>query len=164
MEDPSSSHDAEEVDLAAEARQFLSSHPWCVSVQRVAMRFTIPEYLGVFLCTFIPREPEVDTQLWVVVGDLPSAYLAYEETHTWQDALAGYVGEMRRWIEAVRTGASLDDVIPVEYPATRQVADMLQWRLDYIQTELVEVDPETLDLEDVEPEEDDEASGDDGDG
>lgn len=166
MDDPSSRPDAEEVDLAAEARQFLASHPWCARVRRVALKFTIPDYLGVFLCTLVPRAPEVDTTLWVVVGDLPAAYLVHDAPDTWQDALAGYVGEMRRWVEAVRTGASLDDVIPVDAPATRQVADMLASRLDYIQEQLVDVDPETLELIDVEsePEEEEEeaaASGDD---
>jgi hypothetical protein len=45
---------------------------------------------------------------------------------------------MRRWITAVRAGASLDDVIPVAANPTIQHADMLESRLDFIQRRLID--------------------------
>jgi len=82
--------------------------------------------------------------VWVVVGDLPPAYLAHEVDDSWQDALRGYVEEMSVWVEAARSGSSLDDVIPVNVPPTPEYADMLASRLDFIRTRFVEVDPDSV--------------------
>jgi len=82
--------------------------------------------------------------VWVVVGDLPPAYLAHEPGDSWQDALRGYAEEMGEWVSAVGAGASVDDLIPVNVPATREYADMLASRLEFIRTRLVEVDPDSV--------------------
>ena len=82
--------------------------------------------------------------VWVVVGDVPSAYLVHEPGDSWQDALREYVAEMNSWVTAVRTGTSLDDVIPVNAPPTMEYANMLASRLDFIQTRLVDVDPASV--------------------
>jgi hypothetical protein len=144
MEASSSHHDADVPALAAAAERFLARHSWCASVQRVTPIFAIAGVIGVFRCTLVPSHPDADVMVWVVVGDLPPAYLAHELGDSWQDALRRYVEEMSAWVEAARSGASLDDVIPVNAPPTPEYADMLASRLDFVRTRFVEVDPDSV--------------------
>jgi hypothetical protein len=65
------------------------------------------------LCRIVPAEEAVDEWLWVVVGDLPPAYIVTDNARDTPSALDAYTGEMERWIEAVRKGQSVADLIPV---------------------------------------------------
>jgi hypothetical protein len=75
--------------------------------------------------------------LWVVVGDLPPAYLVCDDAPTWQEALQSYCSEMTRWVEAVRAGTSLEDVIPVGSEPTLEHAAMLASRVEFIRGKIV---------------------------
>src|SRR2546429_5374748 len=58
--------------------------------------------------------------VWVVVGDLPSAYLDAEEAPTPVGALRRHIDIMRRWINAVRGQGPFDDnVAPVHVPGPK---------------------------------------------
>ena len=52
--------------------------------------------------------------------------------------------EMRLWVRAVRSGGSLDNVIPVGVEPTEDHADMLERRLDFIERELLSVPADSL--------------------
>lgn len=43
----------------------------------------------------------------------------------------------RRWVAAVRAGSSLDGIIPVRAEPTREHADMLASRLDFIEEHMI---------------------------
>jgi len=144
MESSSSLRGADVPALAAAAERFLAGQRWCARVLRVTPVFAVAGVLGVFRCSLVPSDPAADVMVWVVVGDLPPAYLAHEPGDSWQDALRGYAEEMGEWVSAVGTGASVDDLIPVNVPATREYADMLASRLEFIRTRLVEVDPDSV--------------------
>jgi hypothetical protein len=139
-----SSRDVDVSALKARAEQFLASQRWCGQILGITPIFAVSGVLGVFRCSLIPNDPNADVMVWVVVGDLPSAYLAHEPGDTWQDALRGYVEEMSLWIDAARTGAPIDELIPVNVPATPEHAEMLASRLEFIRTRLVEVDPDSV--------------------
>jgi hypothetical protein len=125
-------------ELAKEAKAFLATHEWCGEVTEVKLAFAVAGVLGVFEVELAPTRPEVDAVLWVVVGDIPPAYLVQDEAPTWKDALRGYVLEMHRWVHAVRHKLPLDDVIPVEAEPTADHAEMLASRLAFIETEILE--------------------------
>lgn len=125
--------------LAEEAVRFLESHSWCGGLKAGELAFALSGVVGVFRLSFRPNAPGVDDVLWVVVGDVPPAYLVLDGAPNWQSALAAYVREMRAWVAAVRAGAPLDDVIPVKAAATPEHAAMLESRLDFIQHNLVDV-------------------------
>jgi len=144
MESSSSLRGADVPALAAAAERFLAGQRWCARVLRVTPVFAVAGVLGVFRCSLVPSDPAADVMVWVVVGDLPPAYLAHEPGDSWQDALRGYAEEMGEWVSAVGAGASVDDLIPVNVPATREYADMLASRLEFIRTRLVEVDPDSV--------------------
>jgi hypothetical protein len=144
MEATQSLRGADVPTLTAAAERFLAGQRWCGSVRQVTPVFAIAGVLGVFRCSLLPSHPDADVMVWVVVGDLPSAYLVHEPGDSWQDALRSYVEEMEMWVEAVRAGGALDEVIPVSAPATPEYADMLASRLGFIRDRLVDVDPDSV--------------------
>jgi len=131
--------DPEVREFAAEAESFVASQSWCKKVAGVRLAWAAAGVLGVFQVDLVPAEPGVDPTLWVVVGDIPPAYLVLDETPTWREALQGYVAEMSRWVHAVRHGLPLDDVIPVAAVPSLEHAEMLAGRLALIETEIIDV-------------------------
>src|SRR5688572_17976183 len=85
----------------AEAERFLRSHGWCGEIVERYFGYGVPDVLAIFLIRIRPLQPHVDEDLWVIVGDVPPAYIVTEGNDTPRDALAGYVEEMNRWVEAV---------------------------------------------------------------
>ncbi len=115
--------------LEAQAASFIRSFAWSGQLLEMYEGFQEPDILGVFLVKLEPAQPQVDEWLWVVVGDLPAAYLVTDNAPTVDEAIEGYVEEMQRWVDAVRAGDSVDDLIPVNTPPTTEFADLLESRL-----------------------------------
>ena len=84
-----------------------------------------------------PRSKDVGTWLWAVVGDLPPAYIVVDDNPTAADALDAYCSEMGSWVEAVERGDSIDDLIPVNVPATPEFARQLGGRLEYLRLKVL---------------------------
>jgi len=134
-----------EVRASAEAaRAYLEHFRWCDAITQLSLAFAVAGVVSVFRADIRPVGESVDPTVWVVMGDLPPAYLAFEQGDTWQDALAGYVTEMQEWVDAVRNGDPLDELIPVNVAPTREHADMLATRVAFLRDRLVEVDPESI--------------------
>jgi len=133
--------DEEDIALARKATDFLSAFHWCGSVKESFLAFDCGYVLGIFLFRIEPRLLGVDDTLWVVVGDLPSAYLVCDDAPDWHRALQCYVREMWRWVTAVRSGSGLDDIIPVGVSSTPEHADMLATRLEFIQDHFIDDKP-----------------------
>jgi hypothetical protein len=128
--------DPETAALAAEARAFLAAQRWVHQVLDGRVGIAIPGVLGVFQFDLEAR-PEVPSPLWVVVGDLPSAYLPGDDLPSWEAALDGYVWEMQRWVDAVRAGESVDELIPTGVAPTVEHADVLASRLEFIRQRIL---------------------------
>lgn len=136
--------DPEVKALAARAASFLTSQTWCTRILGGRLGWATAGVLGVFQFDVESSRAGVDTSLWVIVGDLPPAYLVLDEAPTWHEALEGYVEEMQGWVDAIRAGTSLDDVIPVDVPGTRANADLLATRLAFIRDEILAADSSNL--------------------
>lgn len=117
--------------MLAEARSFLSTRTWCLRIVKGYFGLGVGGVLAVFLFEIEPDQ-DADRFIWVVVGDVPTAYLAADAGGTPCEALESYVHEMERWIEAVRTGRSVNTLIPVGVEATLQNAEELESRLEFI--------------------------------
>jgi len=116
-------------ELELEAANFIRSFAWSGDLLALYEGYQEPDIIGVFLVHLRPAAAEVDEWLWIVVGDLPPAYLVTDGSPTWQQAVAGYIDEMQRWVDAAKTGAPVDDLIPVNTPPTAEYAAMLESRL-----------------------------------
>lgn len=111
------------------AVNYIRSFAWSGTVLELYRGVHVPGILGIFLVRLRPSAPNVDDWLWVVVGDVPPAYLVAEGNPTPADALEGYIREMRRWVEAVQSGKPVGGLIPVNAPPTPAFAEMLERRL-----------------------------------
>lgn len=129
-------------DLGTQAVRFLRSFAWCADVLELYEGILEPDIVGVFLCKIRPARPEVDEWLWVIVGDLPPAYLVTDEAPNPACALDGYIALMRDWVKAAKRGDPVDRLIPVNAPPTPEYATMLDSRLrilsDFLAEEFVD--------------------------
>lgn len=119
------------------ARRFLESFAWCGGIEEAYVGIVQSGIVCVFLFKIRPARPEVDEWLWVVVGDLPSAYLVCDDNPNPALALQGYIHEMSKWVDAVEKGEPVDDLIPTRVDATPKYAQMLKIRLEIIEEYLM---------------------------
>jgi hypothetical protein len=128
--------------LLKEAEQFLAGHAWCPGIQQSFVGFAAGGVVGVFLFELTKPIGTGDAFLWVVVGDLPSAYLVADCARSPREALDGYCELMRAWVDAVERGGSLASVYPVKAPPTREHARLLASRLEFIEETLFPLVPD----------------------
>jgi hypothetical protein len=121
------------LSLSNRAIEELSFYSWCEKIEEVYLGIYTPEIMGVFLVQFQTSDPRVDPLLWVVVGDLPFAYLVCDNAPNAASAVSGYIQEMKLWVEAAKSGESVVDLIPVNLPATMENAKKLEWRLSLLE-------------------------------
>jgi hypothetical protein len=119
------------------AEEWLRAFKWCQGIKRAFWGVGFPPKVAVCLFEIEPSRPAVDSWLWTVAGDLPPAYLVTDNAPNPEGALRQYVTEMRRWINAVRSGNDLAGVIPVNAEPTEQWAGALAARLDFIEQEVL---------------------------
>jgi hypothetical protein len=128
--------DAEETrelqDLAQRALDFVRSFEWCDGVREIRSGIAIAGVVGVFFVSIVPRSAAVDGELWIIVGDVPPAYIVTDDAPTPADALIIYAELMRQWIDAVRQGRGIADLIPVDAEPTKAAADSLDSRLRFL--------------------------------
>jgi hypothetical protein len=124
-------------EMLSEAREFLESFCWCQSVEEVYLGLGVGGVVGVFLFKILPASDDVDTWLWVVTGDVPPAYISTVHAQDPGTALEGYIYEMTKWVEAVRAGGSVDEIIPVNVAPTLEHAHALDNRLKLLQQEIL---------------------------
>jgi hypothetical protein len=119
------------------ARDFISDFDWCESIREFYFGAGIGGVFAVFLAHIKPARPSVDEYLWVVVGDIPSAYVVIDDCPRPKEALEAYIWEMRKWIVLAKEGRTSEDVIPVNAPATPEWAKALEGRLNCLEQEMI---------------------------
>ena len=126
--------------MVANACEYVSRFDWCRAVREAYVGdATIGGIVAVVLVEIEPAAADVDDLFWVVVGDIPPAYIAGEGAITPADALDFYLGAMGEWVEAVKAGKPTDDLIPVTTTGggqalepTEEHAEMLATRLEFV--------------------------------
>jgi hypothetical protein len=124
-------------DMHVEASKYLRSFDWCEEILKSYYGIGVGGIFGVFLFKIEPKSKDVDDWIWIIVGDLPSAYITAEESPNPACALDAYIGAMSEWVDAVKNGRPVDELIPVNVPPTMEYADMLENRLNYLDTEIL---------------------------
>jgi hypothetical protein len=116
-------------EMAIEARDFLTNFQWCNAIREEYFGGGCGKIIAVFFFRIEPSLPDVDEWLWVVVGDLPPAYLVTDDCQTPSQALESYIYEMSKWVKLAKRWRKSEQVIPVSAPATPEYAEMLEGRL-----------------------------------
>ncbi len=133
--------DAEETGLLQrmlqEATDYLKSFRWCPPIDQTYLGRGVGGVVAAFLFHFRERIQGTEEWLWVVVGDLPSAYLVVDDADNPVSALEEYCELLEDWANAVLEGKPLDDVFPVEAKPTPDNARSLLRRTGFIRTRLL---------------------------
>jgi hypothetical protein len=123
-------------DTLSEARSFISFFNWG-NIKSGFLGAHFDGILSIFLFEIEPGRDDVDHWVWVLVGDIPPAYITCEDAKDPYEALDGYIGAMEDWVQAARNGTSIADLIPVNVPATPANATLLDTRLKFLDEEIL---------------------------
>lgn len=123
--------------LVTKTNAFLDDFDWAKGRKNLWIADCVPGVLGIFLVELDPRGQDIDQYVWVVVGDLPPAYLSSTYAKSPWDALDGYLGEMKAWADAVEGGESTEGLIPVNAPPTPENVQALKNRLAFLAREIL---------------------------
>jgi hypothetical protein len=129
--------------MTGHARRYIGSFQWCKEIAECQIgNVAVAGVVAVFLFKIVPAQRKVDEWLWVIVGDLPPAYFAADEARTPAEALGLYIEEMQLWVDAVKAGRSVRELIPVEtrdgtapIEPSPELAEKLEARLRYLERE-----------------------------
>ena len=113
------------------AIDYLESYDFCAGVKESYVAMLFPGILAMYLFKIENRSTFGDW-VWVVVGDIPPAVFSTSAGRKPGMVLDAYLGEMDTWVQAVNKGKPVDDLIPVNAPPTKEYADMLGSRLNFI--------------------------------
>ena len=123
--------------MAVQARNYITSFKWCLPITAMYLADGIGGIIAIFLVEFDGKIDGTDDRLWVVVGDLPPAYMVVESDDCAREALERYCLLMDDWVNAVRGNGDFGSAYPVSAPRTEEYADMLQSRLDTLRESII---------------------------
>ena len=116
------------------ARDYLRSFNWCRRIDKLWFAGGFSQ-AAVFFAEI--DSAQYDSELWVIVGDLPPAHLVVEDIPDFKEALLSYAYHMRKWVKAVKAQRTTKKCIPVNVEPTLEHAMLLESRLDFIEREYV---------------------------
>jgi len=135
--------DAEDTEqlrtMAREAETYIASHHWAPPIDQLLLGYGLGGVLALFLAKFAELLPSGEDCLWVVVGDLPSAYFVVDAAHNARDALSVYCELMDDWADRVLAKGDLGEAFPVEAAPTEEHAQMLKSRLQFIREKVIPI-------------------------
>ena len=119
--------------LAKEAQKYLQSFPWCLSIKTGWLAYSCGYIIGLFYFEIVPDISKgADSHVWVIVGDLPAAYIDVLNAHSAHRALELYIQLMEEWASKVNNAEDLSDCYPLNVPATQEYANMLTSRMNLL--------------------------------
>jgi hypothetical protein len=134
--------DAEEtaflLPMADEALAYIRGFRWAPPIRDLYLAFGIGKIIALFLVRFErPIKGDLDEELWVVVGDMPSAYFVTEAAPDPAEALTAYCELMEDWADRIFEGRDLEGSYPIPVAPTIEHAGMLKSRMETIRKEFV---------------------------
>ncbi len=123
--------------VTQEALDYIASFNWVNAIESFDIAYLIDGVIALVRVKISSELAAVDRCLWVVAGDLPSAYFVQDNAHTPNAALSIYCELMADWIGAVRNGSDLSEVYPVEASPTIENAEALETRIRFIRSRVI---------------------------
>jgi hypothetical protein len=131
----------EEVELLAalieDAWGFVESFRWTPPIADLVLAFAVAPNIGLYLMRFEQGGNPRDAERWVVVGDLPSMHFETDDAPTPAIALRLYCAIAQDWSDNVLAGRSLADSYPIPVAPTREYAEMLRSRIEFIRAKII---------------------------
>ena len=123
--------------MAEDALGFAGRWRWNPPIRDLVLAFAVAPIIGVYLMRFAPGGIPRDAERWVVVGDLPSMHFETDDARTPADALRLYCAIAQDWADNVLGGRDLSESYPIEVSPTREHAEMLKGRIEFIRAKLI---------------------------
>ena len=124
-------------DMMDEAEQYLRSFRWCPPIAEKFFGCGVGGVVAVFLFKLAAPVGGHDQWLWVVVGDVPSAYMVTDNAPDPGSALNCYCELMGDWSHAVLNNLPIEEFFPVAAPATPANATSLARRIAFIRKNIL---------------------------
>lgn len=119
-------------EMLENARRYALSFSWCDSIISEYFGGGIGKIMAVFLFNISTKRSDVDPWMWIIVGDIPSAYLPLEDCESPMKVFETYTDGMQRWANLAKdskTGTADEGIPPVNVPSTPEWAEQIQTRL-----------------------------------
>ncbi|HUO04093.1 MAG TPA: hypothetical protein VMU16_02740 [Candidatus Binataceae bacterium] len=124
-------------EMFERAESYVKSLEWCTPITERFFGYGIGGIIAVFFFKFATKINGTDDRLWVVVGDVPSAYLVTDNALNPAAALSLYCDMMEAWATAVLNRTPLDVVFPITAEPTAEHANMLLSRITFIREKII---------------------------
>jgi hypothetical protein len=124
-------------EMADRAELYLTSFKWCPPIAESFLGFGVGGIIAVYLFRLSAKIAGTDDKVWVVVGDIPSAYVVTDQAPDAISAIKVYCDLMDEWATAVLHGKTLQDVFPVAAAPTFDNASQLTSRIKFIREKLI---------------------------
>ena len=115
-----------------EAKEYINYYSWHHGINNSYYGIGVGGIFAIFLFEIIPNREDIDNYVWVIVGDIPPAYITCEDAPNPACALDIYIGAMSESVQASIAGESVESLIPVNVPATPENGEMLKSRLEFL--------------------------------
>ena len=122
--------------LFNEAKSYLEKQNWCSNIVGCWFDRSYVDKLAVFYFKIVPLG-EADEFVWIIVGDIPPAYIDIETASNGALAIQAYTDIMEDWVTAVVNGEGVDEVYPIDAPANEEYASMLASRIKFIRNKIL---------------------------
>jgi hypothetical protein len=123
--------------LKVEAGLLLGNGSRAPPVAELILAFGLGKVIGLFLARFSYARKREDAERWVVVGNLPAMHFETDDTPTPALALELYCAIAQDWADNVLQGRDLSDSYPIDVAPTREHAEMLWGRIEFIRNDLI---------------------------
>jgi len=121
-------------EMADEAIDYIRSFDWCAELHESYFGDGVGGIVALFLCRVTIRKIEEPEWIWVVVGDLPSAYMEFDVAPNPRAALLRYIEGVEEWLAATPEERSSDNLIPIEVPHGDDLMDALRGRMETLRS------------------------------
>jgi hypothetical protein len=123
--------------MYSDVKSYIGGFNWCKGIINCWYDRGLPDKFGVFFVQMDVSDPSnIDEYVWVIVGDIPPAYIDVSAKNG-AVALLYYVNLMEEWATNVLEGRSVETCIPVNAPSDSKFANMLMKRLTIIAEEFL---------------------------
>jgi hypothetical protein len=119
--------------MSEDAKRYISSFPWCDAVLGSYFGGGVGGIFAVIFFHIRPSRPNVEPWIWIVVGDIPPAYLPLTDCKSPAEVFKTYLRGMSNWVKLARkglTGTPDQGVPPVSIPATPEWAEKINQKLN----------------------------------
>jgi hypothetical protein len=124
-------------EMLGRAEQYLTSFEWCPPIIAKFFGCGTGGIVAVFLFKLGGKIGFNDDFLWVVEGDVPSAYLVTDNAPDATSALSIYCDLMEDWASAIVNGLPSPESFPVGAAPTVENAKNLLSRIRFIRSRII---------------------------